>query len=287
MSGGTKSSNTSTSSNTVDPQSMALLQGNYQTAQGNAASLAAPYTGQLTAGFNPTQTQAQGVLSAIGTNPIYGQNAGGAVSAANGVLNSNPLSGANLAQYENPYTSDVINTSVAQNERARQTANTNDNQVATAAGAFGGSRSGVANALTNQFYDQNDQSNIANLNSANFSQAQTAALNASNLKLSAADNVANLNNNALQSATAQAGVLGAVGDAQQGQSQTELTTAYNAWLQGQQLTIDQQNLLNSALGMIPVQQTVNSSGTGSTTTNPGLAGYMTAAGSLFSGIGKL
>ena len=41
-----------------------------------------------------------------------------------------------------------------------------DSQAATAAGAFGGSRSGVSAALTNQLYDQDDQSNIAGLNQA-------------------------------------------------------------------------------------------------------------------------
>ena len=288
MSGGTKQSQQSTSSNTINPQSMAMLQGNYATAQGNAATVGQQYNGQLTAGFTPTQTQAQGILSNIATDPSYGSIANSATSGAQGVLNSNPLSAQDLQQYENPYQSSVIDASVAQNERAREIAQNQDNMQATAGNAFGGSRSGVANALTNEAYDRNDQTNLASLISANYTQAQQASLAAKNLTLNAASGVAGLNNNALGVATQQGGILSAVGDAQQQQQQTQLTNAYQAFLTGKQLTIDQQNLLNSALGLIPTQQTINSSGTSQTSTNPGLAGILgglAGAGETAGGLG--
>ena len=65
-------------------------------------------------------------------------------------------------------------------------------------------------------------------------------------------------------AAQQAGILGAVGDMQQQQQQAELSAAYQNWLTGKQLTLEQQNLLNAALGMIPVQETINSNGTTTT-----------------------
>lgn len=348
-----------TSTNTIDPTELAMLQGNYASAQSRANSLV-PYTGQLTAGFNPTQTQAQGVLTGIATDPTYGANNNSAISSVQGILSATPntavtaapvtastynastydpslLAGVDLAPYENPYTSDVINASIAQNERARQTANVNDNQAATAAGAFGGSRSGVANALTNEAYDRNNQTNIASLNQANFAQAQAAAagdvaaknaagqfnansLNAASqanmgsqnstnqfnasqnltaqqasianalaqagLQINAAGQLVSLNNAALNTAATQGGILASVGDAQQQQEQNELTNAYNAYLQGQQLTIQQQQLLNSALGLIPNQQTVTSSGTsdGTIKTNSGLGGILGSLGSIASGV---
>lgn len=294
MGGSTKQTTQQTQSNTIDPESKALLMANYQSAQDKANSLT-PYSGQLTAGFDPTQTQAQGVLTGIGTNPLYGATANQAVGAAQGVL-SNPLTASqlsttNLTPYENPYQNDVINASISQNERARQVAQVADNQRATAGNAFGGSRQGVSDALTNEAYDRNNQSNIANLNAANFTQAQNAATGdiaaQNNMKqfnvgtqLTGANELANLNNNALGVATNQAGVLSAVGDAKQQQQQTELSNTYNAWLQGQQLTLDQQNLLNSALGMIPVQQTTNSNGTTETKSNPGLAGILGSLGTV-------
>jgi len=379
-----------TSSNTIDPWSKGLLTDNLNSAKAAAASLT-PYTGQITAGFNPTQTQAQGILTGIGTDPTYAANNQSAISSVQGVLGSNPnttvtaapvtastynastynpstysastydpslLAGVDLSPYENPYTKDVINASVDANERARQIASVADSQKATAAGAFGGSRSGVLASLTNGEYDRNDQSNIAALNQANFAQAQNAAIgdvnarntagqfnaNAQNtagqfnagaantagqfnagsantasqfnagaensanqfnsaqdltaqqssianalaaagLKLNAAGQLVSANDAALNTAATQGGILGAVGDAQQQQQQTELTNAYNAYLQGQQLTLAQQQLLNQALGLVPVQQTVASSGSsnGTTKENPGLGGILSSLGSIAQG----
>lgn len=291
----------STSSNQIDPAQLALLTQNYNGAQQKASTLT-PYTGQLTAGFNPTQTQAQGILSGIGTDPSYGATNNAAVGSINGILGSNPnttvnaspvdastIAGSDLSKYMNPFQSSVIDASIAQNERARQIAGVSDNQKAQAAGAFGGSRSGVLSSLTNEAYDRNNQTNIANLNAANFSQAQGAAgtdaatrnqvgefnsgqsvnaqqssiqnaLAQAGFKVNAAGQLINANNAALGTATNQAGILASVGDAQQNQQQTELTNAYNAYQQGQQLTVAQQQLLNSALGLIPTQQTVTGSG---------------------------
>lgn len=312
MSGGSSQKQTqqSTSSNTIDPAQLALLQGNYAGAQTRASTLT-PYTGQLTAGFTPTQTQAQGILSGVATDPTYAANNNSAVNSVQGIL-GNPanttvtpqtLAGTDLSPYLNPYTNDVINNSISQNERARQIANVNDNQKATAAGAFGGDRSAVLNAQTNDAYDRNNQTNIAALNQANYQQAQAGAttdinnnLNAQQStindtlagrtqQLGAAGDLVAANNNGLNLATQQGGILGAVGDAQQQQQQTELTNAYQAYMAGQQLTVTQQQLLNSALGLIPNQQTVNSSGSGTsqTTTNPGIAGILGGLGSLAQG----
>lgn len=328
-------------SNTVDPTQLAMFNDNYATAKQNAASLQ-PYQGQLTAGFNPTQTQAQGILSGVATDPRYQASNNNALGAVQGILN-NPLSGnitaspvaastynpaqlagTDLSPYLNPYTKDVINTSIDQNERARQVAQVGDSQAATAAHAFGGSRSGVMASLTNGEYDRNNQANIANLNSANFTQAQGAAIgdiNARNtgaqfnanqtqgagifnsgqnltaqqnsfnnnldsqgLQLNAAGQLVATNNNGLDLAKQQGGILSAVGDTQQAQQQNELSNAYQAYMTGQQLTVQQQALLNQALGLIPVQQTQTSNGTsnGTTTTtqNPGAMGIIGGLGSL-------
>lgn len=279
MSSSQKTDTHQVSSNQIDPAQMAQYQDNYATAQKNASTLT-PYTGQLTAGFNPNQTQAQSILSNVALDPSYLQNANQATAGAGGVLNSNPLSAADLQQYMNPFQSNVIDASVNENERARQIAQNQTNMQNTAGSAFGGSRSGVANALTNEAYDRNDQSNIANLNAANYSQAQNSSLAAKNLTLNAANNYANLNNNALGVATQQGGILSAIGDTQQQQQQTELTNAYNAYTQGQNLTLMQQQLLNQALGIIPVQQTQTTDGTSKTTSNPGAMGILGGIGSL-------
>ena len=279
MSSSQKQETHQVSSNTIDPAQMAQYNANYAHAQNNAASLT-PYTGQLTAGVNPNQIQAQGILKNTALDPSYLTAANAATAGAGGVLNSNPLTASDLQQYMNPFQSSVIDASINENERARQIAQNQMNMQNTAGEAFGGSRSGVANALTNEAYDRNNQSNIANLNAANYSQAQNASLAAKNLTLNAANNYANLNNNALGVATNQGGILSAIGDTQQAQQQNELTNAYNAYTQGQNLTLMQQQLLNQALGIIPIQQTTTSDGTSKTTSNPGAMGVIGALGGL-------
>jgi hypothetical protein len=317
--------------NTIDPEQKALLMGNYATAQGNAAKLNTPYGGLLTAGFNPTQTAAQGLFSGLASNPTYGTTANAATNGAMGVLgtplngkitpqtvNPSTIAGTDLSQYTNPYTSSVINATMGENERGREMQQVADQQHSTAAGAFGGARAGVADSLTNEAYDRNNLSAIAGLNQANYSQAQNAAgtdnaaknaaaqfnssqgvlgqqstfannLAGQNMTLNAANNVANLNNNALTMGTQQAGLLGSVGDVQQGQQQSELSNAYQNWLTGQNMTAQQQNILNSALGLMPTQQTVTSNGTDSATksTTPGATDILGGIGSAGMGLGSM
>lgn len=290
MGSSSKTQKNSTSSNTINPQQMAMYQGNYNTAQQNAAQIGQPYTGQLTAGFTPAQVQAQGILSGVATNPQYQAQIGNAVSSLQGVLGNLPngdLANADLAAYENPYTKNVIDatmTQLAQQQGQQQVA---DNQAATAAHAFGGSRQGVADALTNQFYDQDRASTLANLNSANFTQAQAAknqsfqnAINSGVLGNQTAGNIANLTNQNFAMAANQGALLANIGQQQQAQQQAELSNAYNNWLQGKQLTLDQQQLLNQALGMIPIEQTQNSKSTSETQQNPGAAGILGGLGSI-------
>lgn len=301
MSGSTKTTQQATqnqtATNTLDPEYKSLLMGNYATAQGNAASLV-PYTGQITAGFTPTQIQAQQGVTNIANDSSYGATANKAVGAISNVVNNpvnpNVYTQANLAQYESPFTSDVINTTIADQERARQIANVANDRQGAAQGAFGGSRSGVIDAATNEGYDRNTASLLANLNQANFTQAQGAAQNtfnntmtANNAQVANAGSLLAANNTALGTATTQAGLLSSVGDAQQQQQQQALTDAYNAYLQGQQLTIEQQQMLNQALGLMPNQQTTtssgSSSGSGTQSQTPGLSGILGGLGSIAQG----
>jgi hypothetical protein len=344
MGGSSKSTEDKTINNTIDPIQMQQYQDNYARAQQTAASLT-PYSGQITAGFNPTQLQAQGLLSNIATDPRYQAANNAAMGSVQDVLgaNINPtvtpqtvaatpytaaqLAGTDLSPYMNPYQSSVIDASIAQNQYARQQQGVADNAAATAANAFGGTRQAVQRAETTAGYDRNDQQNLAALNSANFTQAQNAAgtdiaarnaasqfnagqsLNADEfnsgqsltaqqnslsntlavlgLKMNAAGQLVSLSNSGLQTATQQAGMLSAVGDAQQAQQQREMTDAYNAYLSGQQLSLTQQQLLNQSLGMIPVQTTQQTNGTTTTSRNPGALGILGGIANLGLGVASL
>jgi hypothetical protein len=77
----------------------------------------------------------------------------------------------NINDYLNPYTTSVIDASAADNERSRELQGNADSAAATGAGAFGGSRQGVVQALTNSEYDRNAGTMAANLRNQGFNTA--------------------------------------------------------------------------------------------------------------------
>lgn len=323
----TSSQSNSVSSNQVNPDQMSQFKNNINGVLGNASNFTSPYTGQMVAPFTPTQVQAQGAMTGVATDPTYTGDITGATNSVQGILGSLPsgtinpnpvtastIAGTDLSPYLNPYQKNVIDTTMSQFDQMNKNELNNTHQSATAAGAFGGSRSGVADALTNQNNTVSEAPVLAGLNASNFTNAQSAAgqdaatknaigefnstqnvgaqqdsiankLASGTLGLNAADTVANLTNAKLGTATNQAGILGEVGDKQQAQTQSSLTAAYQNWLQGKQLTAEEQSMLNQALGLMPVEQTQtgNQSGTSSSTTtqtqNPGTMGILGALGS--------
>lgn len=76
----------------------------------------------------------------------------------------------------NPYTSNVVDTTAAQLSRQNNIDNTNAAGQATAAGAFGGSRSAVLQNLNTDSYQRNLDSTVAGLNQQGYTQAQQTAL---------------------------------------------------------------------------------------------------------------
>jgi hypothetical protein len=108
------------------------------------------YTGALQGtqnamGYQPQQvgTQFGYTPDSVGTQFGYSPDSVAAKTAAGGINT-----------YMNPYTNQVINASMADLERQRQTQMGSLGAQATAAGAFGGSRQGVAEALTNEGFAQ-------------------------------------------------------------------------------------------------------------------------------------
>jgi hypothetical protein len=316
-----KSTENKTATTSYDPAQVALRTQNLQNTQAGLGSVG-PYTGPLTAGFNPTQVQSQGILSGIATDPRYAATGQSAINATQGILGANlptnitpqtydpaQLAGKDLTPYLNPFQSQVIDASIAQNQHARDQQGVADNAAATAANAFGGTRQAVQRAETTAGYDRNNQQNLAALNSANFSQAQQGALSdiaakntagqfnatqtqgaeqnsfanalaAAGLKLNAAGQLEALNQADLGRAAQQGGILSAVGDTQQQQQQSEYSNNYNAYLQEFNRQLAQQQAINQALGLIPIGSTTNENGTSTTSSNPGAGGILGGIASL-------
>ena len=86
-------------------------------------------------------------------------------------------SGPNINQFFNPYTTEVINQSLADLERQRQTQINATGAAASQAGAFGGSRHGVAEAQTNLGFGQQGAQMASGLRQQGFNTALQAAQN--------------------------------------------------------------------------------------------------------------
>lgn len=190
---------TQTSENKIDPALMALYNQNYARATAIADTPFQPYTGERVAGLTSGQRQAYGMVSDIAAGrtgadtldqakTAYGDlmkyapaqiAMPGAVQA--GGVSASPVTAGmlrdtDLSAYMNPYTQTVIDTSLADLSRARDVQRVADNQSATRANAFGGSRQGVADSLTNEAYLRNVSSTSANLRNAGYDKAVSAAI---------------------------------------------------------------------------------------------------------------
>lgn len=320
--GGSSSTQTSTK---VDPALMALYNQNYANASQSADKYAyTPYTGERVAGFNPTQTQSFGALTDAANDPT----ATNALNQSMGVFSGlqgyqaptiNPtavqakqLASTDLTPYLNPYTDQVVNTTLSDLQHARQQQGVTDNAQATAAGAFGGTRQAVLDANTTNDYLRNVAATSAGLRSSAFGNAQQAALsdigqanqvgefnsgqdynaqignaanafNAAQLRGNAANAGASLGQDYLNQAIQRGGILNNVGAQQQALQQAQNDAAYEEFLRQTQAPIVAQQLRNQALGMIPQQATTSST----TTQNPGFGGILGGIGSLALGIGSL
>mgnify|MGYP006266326191 CR=1 FL=1 len=112
-------------------------------------------------------------------------------------VNAQTLPQGDVSQYMNPYTQNVIDSSLATLDQQRKNALNSNADSAINAKAFGGSRQAIQDAATNSQYGLQGAQLAANLNNQNFQQAQTAMQ---------ADQAKNLQ---AQLANQQAGIQGA------------------------------------------------------------------------------
>jgi len=132
--------------------------------------------GQLTqaaAGFTPQQMMAASAGPAAMTGAMgYGAATGQASSAGPAALTSAATANmGDINRYMNPFTQNVIDASMADLERGRQTAAQQVAQRAQAARAFGGSRQGVAEALSNREFAEQAGRTISGLRAQGFDTA--------------------------------------------------------------------------------------------------------------------
>ena len=230
---------------------------------------------------------------------VYNQSAGAYTGALQGTqaamgyqpqqINAGTAAGG-INTYMNPYTQQVINTSMADLERQRQTQMNALGAQATAAGAFGGSRQGVAEALTNQGFAQQggqlasqlraqgfdtalgaSQQDIANRLQAQMSNQQ-AGLQGAQQRMGAAGQLGNLSNVGFNFGQQ----IGAT-QSQEGQRQQAMNQALIEAAKGQfsGFTGAPQDALSTYLAALGGSQTGQQTQTQTSTQKPGWMQYIT------------
>ena len=249
---------TTTSTSSIDPQIKEAFLANFQQAQGVAGALPT----QQFAGYNPMYQAGEEALVNTGlAGPgISGTDLAAQMAAYGGVYQPAQISAqqtnlsmgqgpGSIGSYMNPYTSEVRTNALADLESARRAAIQQTGERATAARAFGGSRQGVAEALTNQGFAKQAATLGTTLNEQAFNQAmamqqadiarrsaadianQQAGLQGAQLRLGGASQLGNLaaQQQALRLGGAQA-VMGA-GGARQALDQQQMDAIRNIGLQ--------------------------------------------------------
>jgi hypothetical protein len=282
-----KSSNSTT---TIDPLQKEMASTAWAKAQQTAALPYQPYGGQLVSGFSPDQNSAydlvrQGVQGNIGAN--YLNQAGQAAQSAASyqpqqVMAQNLGLARTGAQFMDPYqnrwTNDVVNSTLSDLDRSRQMAIGQGEDAALRAGAYGGSRHGVADSLTNEAALREAAMASAQLRSQGFNTAaglgmqdagqanqygltqgqlaqqaamanQQAGLAGANLGLGASQQLAGLSDQQRAQYFQNAAALEATGGAQQTQDQRSLDSAYQQWQLSQNYPYQQLQTLLAPQGL--------------------------------------
>ena len=210
------------------------------------------------AGFDPTYQmgEAQALASGFGPGRQQLGMAGQLTQAGAGFTPSMIQPDQALTQqYFNPYEQQVIDTSLSDLERARQGAVQQMGERATAARAFGGSRQGVAEALTSGEYGRQAGSMIANLRNQGFQQAQNlarqqqltnqqAGLQGAQFRLSAAQQLGQMGQGQTAADMMAAQTAMALGGTRQQLAQQQLDAQRN-------LGLERLGIMQSALGLQP------------------------------------
>jgi hypothetical protein len=312
--GGSDTTSTTQSQATTQlpPWINTAAQQNYGYAQNVATQPLQQYQGQTVAGVAPQMQQAWNT-AASGANAGADQyNA--AQAGMLGVMGQQPqqitpgqLSSTNLQPYMNPYTQNVINQTLPIMQQNLGLQQNQQQNAANAANAFGGSRQAVQQGVTQAQGAMGMGQMAAQLNQANFGQAQAAAQQDIQTSMAAqqANQAVQQNQGALNLQAAQGlGVLGqqaqlsqtrnfteqqTAGQLEQQQAQNEMNANLAAFQQAQQYPYQQLGVLQSALGMTPMEQATQGQSTTQTqqAANPlGMAlGGVQALGNLFGGGG--
>ena len=185
------------------------------------------------------------------------------------------MQGPNIGQFMNPYTQQVTQNTLADLERQRQMQMNTMGTQASRAGAFGGSRHGVAEALTNEAFARQGAQTFGNLQQQGFNTALGAAQNQQQMQMGGAAQTGALAGQAFNTGQAIQDRQERQGLLQQGLQQALIDAAkqqYGGYAGAPQAAL---SAPIDALGATPQQQYTETK-----SQSPGLLSYLQAFGGM-------
>jgi hypothetical protein len=306
----TSSQQQNISQTSLPPWINQAAQQNYGLAQNIANRPLTQFSGQQVADIGPQTQQAWNLAATsggAGADQYNAAQAGYLTAAGTPATQVTPqsLAGTSLQPYMDPYTQSVINTTLPLMQQQNALTQNQQGNAANAANAFGGSRQGVQQGVAQAQGAMNIGQMAAQLNQANFGQAQAAATGDISRNLAAQQgnqqaNQANINSliaastglgglgtQAQQNQRQQFLELSTAGAQQQQQAQNQIAAQMGQFANAQQYPGQQLGILQSALGMTPYGSTTMGSQTGQsqTTTTPStmadITGGLQSLGGMF------
>lgn len=253
-------------------------QENYKFAQEVANKPYNPYTGQTVADIGQGTKDAWSMfynsLGAGNSQRAAAEQIFNQVAGSNApTVNAKSLTDVDLSKYMNPEIENVVNAAASDADRARVQALMGNADKAVAAGAFGGSRSAIVDAVTNAESIKDLSSLTAKLRSDAFNNAVSSATgdlnrdlagqqsNATNWlaqmqqRLGAGQGLAGLGNDISSQRDKDVAGLSQIGLQQQQQQQRELDDKKNRFDEAENYDLERLNILLSSLGMSPYGKT--------------------------------
>jgi hypothetical protein len=262
-----------------DPAMQALYTANYGRANQVANIPFTPYTGERVASYSPLEQFGRQSILDWASDKTAPTNLDQAAST----FRTGTTAKLDPTAFLNPYTDSVVKTSLDDLARARDIQRVSDNQSATRAGAFGGSRQGVADSLTNDAYLRNVASTSANLRSGAYDRAMTTALNDAGLKLRAGEGLAQVSQQQDALGRTRSGAVQALGEQDRTLQQARDDAAYQEFMRMLGYPAETQQILDRSLGLIP-NQTTNTS---TSSRSPGTGSVLSGVGSLGLGLAQI
>lgn len=189
---------------------------------------------------------------------------------------------AQIAQYQNQFTSGVIDPTLAAMERQRGKDVVGEQGQITGANAFGNSRRDVFQGERAGEYDARTLQTLAGLQQQGLQYGTQRAGAEDALRMQAAGSLAGNAGSAMQSQMAGLGSQLAAGETLRGLSQADLDAEYQNYMLQMQYPLTQLGALTGGAAVLP-----SYAGTSTETKDSGMAGTLTALGSLGQGLGAM